>query len=167
MLTSSIYLDTLVYLFTYMCLYNISLFVFFWTLFNTVVTEFKNLYSFSNLSFNSFYVVLITILLLSMAGVPPFIGFFSKLFILLLLLNNSFFLLYSLLFILMFTGLYFYVQNLRFLHSTNTSTLNYPFLLNERHILPFYYTSITTLILLMFGVIYIDDVLLFVSWLLN
>ena len=158
-------LDVNIYLFSYMFIYNLSLTIFFWTIFNTILTGFKNLYSFSNLSFNSFFVLLITILLLSMAGVPPFIGFFSKLFIIVLLLNSSFFLIYPIFFVLLLLGLYFYVQNLRFLHSTNTNTSNYPFLYNERCVLLFYYFSIIIMFVLFNGILIIDDVLLFFTWL--
>lgn len=150
-----------------MFIYNISLLTLFWTLFNVISTQFKTLYSFNGLSFNSFYITLLTILLFSMAGVPPFIGFFSKLFIISLLVNNAFFILYCVFFVVLFLGLYFYIQNIRFLHSTNPSTLNYPFLVNERHSLPYYYFSLTTLVLLSLGIVYIDDFLLIILWLFN
>jgi len=155
------------YLFTYMFIYNISMTVVFWTLFNTIVSEFKTLYSFSNLSFNSFYVLVLTVLLLSMAGVPPFIGFFSKLFIITLLINSSFFLFYSLFFVLLLIGLYFYVQNLRFLHSTNLKSSDYPYADgSERLSIAFFYVTVVVLFVLGLGIFYIDDLLLFFSWLL-
>jgi NADH-quinone oxidoreductase subunit N len=93
-----------------------------------------------------------------MAGVPPFIGFFSKLFILLLLLNNTFFILYFFFFVLIFLGLYFYIQNIKFLYSTNLQTSNTHFFIVER-VTPIYlYFSITVLLLLALGMIYIDDI---------
>ena len=146
-----------------MFIYNITLTTLFWALFSTIVTQFKTLYSFNGFSFNSFSVILLTILLFSMAGVPPFIGFFSKLFIITLLVNNYFFLLYSILFVVLLVGLYFYVQNIRFLYSTNMSSLDYPFLGNERHVLYFYYYSITVAILFILGTFYIDDFILIMS----
>lgn len=148
-----------------MFIYNTSLIILFWTLFNLITTNFKTLYSFSNLSFNSFYLLSITIILLSMAGVPPFIGFFSKLFLVKLLINNSFFLLYSLLFVVLFLGLYFYVQNLRFLHSTNSATVDFPFSnSNERVNINLYYITIIFLFITSFGLLYIDDILLYITW---
>ena len=143
-----------------MFLYNISLTLFFWTLFNTIVTELKSLYSFSNFSYNSFFVVVLTVLLCSMAGVPPFIGFFSKLFIIVLLINNSFFLLYFLFFIVLFLGLYFYIQNLRFLHSTNPLTLDTAYVYNERVVPAYYYITVYSLFFMTLGLFYIDDILL-------
>jgi len=160
-------IESNVYLFTYMFIYNISLITLFWTIFNVISTQFKTLQSFNGFSFNSFYLMLITILLFSMAGVPPFIGFFSKLFIITLLVNNAFFYLYSFLFVVMFIGLYFYIQNIRFLHSTNYSSLNYSFWSNERQSLLYYYFSMLIIFLLSFGLIYIDDFILFFLWLFN
>lgn len=149
-----------------MFIYNVSLTLFFWTLFNFIFSDLKTLHSFSNLILNSFYAVVLTLLLLSMAGVPPFIGFFAKIFIITLLLGSSLFLLGPFLITVLFISLYFYVQNLRFLHSTVTTNLNYPFIFNERHVILFYYAAniISTLIVL--GFLFIEDVFLLFSWIL-
>ena len=126
-----------------------------------ITTKFKTLHSFSGFSFNAFYLTLTTILLFSMAGVPPFIGFFSKLFILTLITNNSFVLLYAIFFVVLFIGLYFYIQNIRFLHSTNSGELDYTYLANNERIVPtFYYSSVLVLTIVIFGAIYIEDILL-------
>jgi len=102
-----------------------------------------------------------------MAGVPPFIGFFSKLFILTLLVNNAFVLLYLLFFVLLFIGLFFYIQNIRFLHSTNSLSIT-PIHINavEKNTLIYYYFTIIFLTLLLLGLLYIDDLLLIVIWFL-
>jgi NADH:ubiquinone oxidoreductase subunit 2 (subunit N) len=148
-------------LFTYMFIYNTSLITLFWVLFSTILTQFKTLHSFNSFSFNSFFLIVITVLLLSMAGVPPFIGFFSKLFILTLLTNNAFFLLYAVFFVVLFIGLYFYAQNLRFLHSTNHNELAYQyFIQNERAVPLFYYFTVSVLTVIILGTLYVDDVLL-------
>lgn len=151
-------------LFVYMSIYNLSLISLFWSILNTISVNTKTLYSLNEFSFNSFTVLNLTILLFSMAGVPPFIGFFSKLFIMLLLVNNTFFVLYFFFFVLVFLGLYFYIQNIKFLYSTNLQTSNLPFLVIER-VLPVYlYFSITVLLLLILGMIYIDDICIFFAW---
>ena len=153
-------------LFAYMLIYNTSLITLFWVLFSTVLTQFKTLHSFNSFSFNSFFLLTITILLFSMAGVPPFVGFFSKLFILTLLTNNSFFILYSVFFVVLFIGLYFYVQNIRFLHSTNHNSLAYQYMAVGERVTPtFYYFTIYILTLLILGTVYVDDILLVVTWL--
>ena len=150
-----------------MFIYNTSLITLFWLLFSTVLTHFKTLHSFNSFSFNSFYLFSITVLLFSMAGVPPFIGFFSKLFIITLLTNNSFFILYFVFFITLFVGLYFYVQNIRFLHSTNANELSYQYvLLNEKVNPTLFYFTINFLVIIIFGTVYVDDLLLLFTWIM-
>ena len=167
MLYVGLFNDTNVLLFTYMVIYNFSLLILLWTLFNSILTNFKTLQSFQGFSFNSFHLTIITLIIFSMAGVPPFIGFFSKLFILTLLINNSFVLLYALFFVTLFIGLFFYVQNIRFLHSTSTTESNFPVLMSFERILPtYYYVAITFIITLSLGLIYVDDLLLILTWLL-
>jgi NADH:ubiquinone oxidoreductase subunit 2 (subunit N) len=145
-----------------MFIYNTSLVTLFWVLFSTVLTQFRTLHSFSNFSFSSFSLTSITILLFSMAGVPPFVGFFSKLFVLTLLTNNSFFLLYALFFVVLFLGLYFYVQNIRFLHSTNPGDTPSHYISGTERLLPvFYYAALTVLVTIVLGTVYVDDLLLF------
>lgn len=165
MLYFNLFSDSNIMLFTYMFIYNTSLITLFWVLFSTVLTQFKTLHSFNSFSFNSFFLIAITILLFSMAGVPPFIGFFSKLFILTLLTNNAFFLLYAVFFVILFIGLYFYVQNIRFLHSTNQNELSYQyFIQNERSVPLFYYSTIFILTVIILGLLYVDDILLIFTW---
>lgn len=117
-------------------------------------------------SFNSSYLFFLTIFLFSLAGVPPFLGFFNKLFILNLLVNSGFFLLYFLLFIILLFGLYFYMQNLRFLHSTNFGVISKPFLQNTRVPYTMYYYLLVLSFFLVNGVFVADEFIMFFSWLL-
>ena len=167
MLTITYIFDTNIYLYTYMLIYNTTIILLFWTLFNIITSEFKTLHQFNNFSYNSFYVLTISIILFSMAGVPPFIGFFSKLFIILLFINGYFSLFFILLLILLLIGLYFYMKNIKFLHSTNASSANYPFLLNEKLVINYYYLTISSLVIISLGTFFIDDFILFVTWLFN
>lgn len=149
-----------------MFIYNLALITLFWTILSVVNIKLKTLYSFNNISFNSFNLLVLTILLFSMAGVPPFIGFFSKLFILSLLTNNSFFILYFIFFIILFFGLYFYIQNIKFLYSTKLGELNYSYIKNEIVVLNYYYFVICILTVTCFGLFFIDDFILLFSWIL-
>ena len=151
----------------YFYIYNITLVSVFWILLLVMVKEFLTLQSFNNFSFNSFSLFTLTVLLFSMAGVPPFLGFFSKLLIFVLSINNDFFLLYSLLFIILFVGLYFYIQNIRFLHSTDYKTFNYPYLLNERVVIVFNYFTIWVLSFLILGAVSINDIHLTFLWIFS
>lgn len=133
---------------TYLSVYNFTLAFLFWIILSVLSLKLKTLQAFNNFSFSSYNVLLITIILFSMSGVPPFAGFFTKLLIFILSIANSFFLFYTLFFVIVFVGLYFYIQNIRFLHSTNYQTTQVPYVLNERLILSFYYLSISLLIIL-------------------
>jgi NADH:ubiquinone oxidoreductase subunit 2 (subunit N) len=161
------FLDTLVILFIYMFIYNLSLLLIFWTLQQFVSFNFKTLYSFSDLKFNFYFVIVLTIVLFSIAGVPPFLGFFSKLLILLVLLNSNFFFFYIFFFGLLFFGLYFYLQNIRFLYSTGYGKLNYAFSSNLRLSTIYFYFSFIIIFFLIFGFFFMDDFILYFYWLLN
>ena len=82
-----------------MFIYNLSVIGLFWVFFSFVNSDIKTLYSFSLFSFDSFYLFFLTVLIFSLAGVPPFMGFFSKLFLLNILVNKNFYYLYFLQFI--------------------------------------------------------------------
>ncbi len=157
-------LDTLAILFSYMFIYNFSLIIIFWTLHQFISFNFKTIYSFSDIKFNFYFATLISIVIFSIAGVPPFLGFFSKLLILLSLINSSFFFFYIFFFGLLFFGLYFYLQNIRFLYTTGTSKISYTDVFNLRAVpLYFYITTIITFFLI-FGFAFMDDFLLLFYW---
>jgi hypothetical protein len=74
---------------------------------------------------------------------------------------------YFSLFIVLFLGLYFYIQNIRFLHSTNSGYSSHTYINNEKKNIPVYYFSIFSIILLSLGFIFIDDLLLIFMWILS
>ena len=164
MLLSNAFYTSNVLLFSYMFIYNVTLILVFWIITSNLTSNMKTLYSFSNFSFDSHYLFFITVSLFSMAGVPPFIGFFSKIFILNLLINTNLFLFYFLFFILLFVGLYFYIQNMRFLHSSNLSYSNKQFFMNERNNIALNYFAVLIMFMLIFGIAYVDDILLLFVW---
>jgi NADH:ubiquinone oxidoreductase subunit 2 (subunit N) len=96
-----------------------------------------------------------------MAGVPPFLGFFSKILILILLVNSNFFLFYIFFFGLLFFGLYFYLQNIRFLHSTGLGKLNYANVGFLRTSSLYYTLTVFFLFILIFGFSFMDDFILY------
>ncbi len=162
----NLFYNSNLFLYIYMFIYNCTLVSIFFILMSSLLSNLKTIYSFSNYSFDSFFLLSLSIFLFSLAGVPPFIGFFSKLFLLNILANSSFTLLYCLLFIILFLGLYFYIQNLRFLHSTNYGSLSFSYILNERKSVWIYYYILFMSITISFGFIFIDDIILFFIWLL-
>ncbi len=155
----------LIVLYTYLFIYNMSIFIIFWTLKQFINFNFKTIYSFNDLKLNFFFVSLMSISLFSIAGVPPFIGFFSKILLLITLINSNFYFLFFLFFILLFFALYFYLQNLRYLHSTSIQNLNYTSELNMK-ISPVYtYFSLFLVFFLVFGFSFFEDFVLYFTWL--
>ncbi len=158
--------DIAVISYVYLHVYNVSLILVFWTFQQFISFNFKTIYSFNDFKFNPYLAALIAITLFSMAGVPPFIGFFTKLLILILLLNSTFFVFYSFFFILLFIGLYFYLQNIRFLYSVGYNNIEFSHLNNVRVSINYIYFSHLVLFFLTFGFLLIDDVFLYFYWLL-
>ena len=166
MVFSNLLTNIIPVIFLYMLVYNLTLIGFFWILMSFHNSSFKTLFSFNTFSFNSSYLLFLTIFLFSLAGVPPFIGFFSKVYLLNLLVEQNFSLLFCLFIVLLIFGLYFYVQNLRFLHSTNAKSLNKTYMTNERYSFVMFYYLITLSFMLINGVFIVEDLLLYFIWLL-
>lgn len=150
-----------------MFIYNLSIILIFWILQQFINTNFKTIYSFNDLKFNFFFSNTLAIILFSIAGVPPFLGFFSKLLILISLINSNFFLFFIFFFVLLFFGLYFYLQNIRFLYSTNPSKINYSVDNYLRNCPIFFYFTYTSLFFLLFGGFFFKDLLLYFYWVIN
>lgn len=147
-----------------MFVYNTSLVLIFWTFKQFVSFSGKTIYVFSDLKVNFFFSTTVAIVLFSIAGVPPFLGFFSKLLILLSLINSNFFFFYIFFFSLLFFGLYFYLQNIRFLYSSGTSKISYSFENNVRLSSSFVYFSQFFTFLIVLGFFFMDDFILFFCW---
>ena len=166
MLFINYYLHVSVITYFYLAIYNLTLIGFFWILFSLINLRIKTLHSFNMFSFDSFYLFVITIILFSLAGVPPFMGFFNKVYLLNLISQNNFFLFNFLLLVILMFGLYFYMQNLRFIHSTNFNFSSKPFLNNEKVILPMYHYLLVLLFLLINGFFIAEVCFDYFSWLL-
>lgn len=161
MIFSNYTLYTIVASHAYICIYNISLISLFIVFTQHILTKFKTIYAFNDYYFNTFFLNIITITLLSLAGVPPFIGFFSKLLILITLINSVFFIFYIFFFALLLLALYFYLQNIRFLFSSQSSVLSYSYLNFKRINSLATYVLIIIVSVLINGVFIFDDILLF------
>lgn len=93
-------------------------------------------------------------------------GFFSKLFLLNILINKNFYYLYFLLFVIILLGLYFYVQNIRFLHSSNLKNTNKIYWHGSEKVqFMFSYFALISAFIISNGVVYLDDLLLIFTWL--
>lgn len=123
-------------------------------------TNIKTLHSLSSVGSGAFFSNALAIALFSMAGVPPFWGFFTKVFVFDLLADTYFFIFYPITFTLLFVGLYFYIQNIRFLYGARRSDFVPTIEFGTRSVPLYYYTTMFFLALLVFGFICLDEVLL-------
>lgn len=151
------------YLYAYMFIYNLALYVIFSCIFQILTNNFKTTHSFNDLGAANVITKLLLISLLSMAGVPPFSGFFSKIFLFQLLCMTNFSLLYPFFFTILFLGLYFYTQNVRFLNASNNSNFIAIHEQNLRNVPLFFYLTFSIAFFLIFGFMFMEEVLLFVS----
>ena len=85
-----------------MFIYNISLFLLFATFFQFLNYGSQTLYSFSNLGSTNILTKIFIIVFFSMAGVPPFLGFFAKMIIFVILTTSNFFFLFFFFFTILF-----------------------------------------------------------------
>lgn len=158
------YEQTLNLLWSYIFIYNLSLIPVFAVLFQLKNSTTKTINLFNSFSFNPTLTKTLLISFLSAAGIPPFLGFFSKIFIFTLLSSNFLSIIFVVFFVLLFTSLYFYMQNIRFLNTSNASNQNMIFERNVRLTFSFYYTGFPVLFMLIFGFTLIDDVMMFFNW---
>ena len=150
----------------YTLVYNFSLFLFFLTIKQICLTNVTTLHFLSDLSSRNDFKRSITVVLFSMAGIPPFLGFFTKLVIISTLTNSYLYFLYPLFFVLLFSSLYFYVQNIRLLMTQSTITSHYQKYVHDAfiyHPIVLYFLSLFFIILLVLGGIFIEDILAYVQ----
>lgn len=160
------FLDLLVAIWFYICVYNLTLFTFAWILCHHEIAHSKSLYHLSTFKNNVLENIAISILLFSMAGIPPFLGFFSKLIILIFLSYTHLFILYFHFFFLLIVSLYFYLQNLRFLYTSSPTASNALFLIYEKKVVLYYYTIVLIVFFLMSGFLFLDDFFMYFMWIL-
>ena len=124
---------------------------------------FKTINEFKNVFTNNYFVLITVLAILSMAGMPPLLGFFGKFFIVIFFLKKGQFLLFFCFVILNIFVIYFYILNIRFLVSK--SNKSFFFLKNFTVYLNFYLIAILLLftILNIFGFFFLNDLVLYTN----
>ena len=164
MLLNYDFLQTMLLLLTYMIIYNLTSFLLFTTILQSVGTNVKTLYSLSNFGSTHILTKILSLSILSLAGVPPLVGFFSKIFVFVLVANSHLGILFPAFFVLLFIGLYFYIQNLRFLNATNAPLKVVPNELSPRVHITYFAVATPLSFFLIFGFCYVDDLLILALW---
>lgn len=166
MLINYDFFQTLLLVLAYLLIYNVTSFLLFFTIVQIAKSDVKTLFSFAHLNSLNIYTKTLSLVIMSLAGVPPLLGFFSKVFLFILVSHLKLFSLFLPLFVLLFAVLYFYIQNLRFLNSTSRA-FDAPLLgLAFRPTTLYFLYSLPLVFLQIFGFFFIDDLLLFSSWIL-
>jgi len=85
----------------------------------------QNLSSLRLLNTHKFFVVIVMLTFLSLAGIPPLLGFIGKFMLLMVIICTNNYLLFVFLSLINLFTLYFYLQNTRFIITKNSpKTLN-------------------------------------------
>ena len=100
--------------------------MFFILIFIILLTNFSKLKYLNQIKLINSYVFLqqsFILIILTLAGIPPFIGFVGKFLIIIFLFENSQILIILMIVILNISMIYFYIQNIRFLLNNNNYNL--------------------------------------------
>lgn len=101
-----------------------SLLVFFFTLFFLFdFRVFRTLSEYKFFKTSSFFNTTLVIIFLSLAGVPPFLGFLTKFLLFATLFFSNHFFFYTIFLVLNMFIIFFYVQNIRFLVAKNSQNI--------------------------------------------
>lgn len=165
MLSSTFLVKDLIFVITVLNLitYCLTLLSFFSLFFLLNLNYIKNLNELKVYSQVNFYLNTNVLVFLSLAGLPPFLGFFNKFFLFFFIFNNFNILYFTLFLILNTFSIYFYIQNLKSLISKKVE----PSAIYVNNITSFNF-SITFLVIivqffLIFGVFFIPDFIIFLS----
>jgi NADH:ubiquinone oxidoreductase subunit 2 (subunit N) len=158
--------EVLVVTYLYMVVYNVSLILFFLVLFQVLQGDVRAMSALGKFGIDPIKSLLLVVALCSMAGVPPMLGFFTKLLVLVLVANSSFPVFFVFFAVLLLVGLYFYMQNIRFLYNDSLTYVEHPFG-RETVVMPFIVLSSQCLaFFLLLGVFLYDDMLQILFWVL-
>ena len=149
----------------YFFIYNLSVLSVFWLF----ITFFRSslVYNFSMINFNLsiFFKSFLIIIFLSLSGLPPFIGFLSKILVIVLLAPIGFVYTYVFIFIIFIFLLYFYIQNLKIILSESYYSGQFIFYKGQ---LRFRNSSILCLnvfaFFTCFSLFLFDDLILLIEW---
>ena len=154
------------YILFYFFIYNLSMILFFNNWLNNSNVELTTLNQFVNLNMLYFKRFIFVYCIASIAGLPPFVLFFLKLTLLTNILTVGFAYTMLIIFGFLFISLVFYFQNIKFLltpYKFNyvSNIVNKDELFLER----FFSLNLILIVLLLFGVFFLNDLFITFFWL--
>ena len=151
-------IETLNTIFIYIIIYIISIFNIFCLLFLTATQTIKSIIDLISYNHNNIFIFSYSISFLSMGGIPPLSGFFTKLLFFNILITTNFYIYIIIYILFLFLVLYFYLRNLKYTLSINLGINNYIWNVNKS--LYLINCIIVANVLLLFGFILLNDLLL-------
>lgn len=153
-----------------MVVYNLGLALLFATLNQVLTVNFTTTHSLAKLPVGSSLVKSLLVAMFSMAGIPPFLGFFAKLSVFVVVSNLYMFVLFPFFFLLLFSGLYFYIQNVRLILASPRDSVAgglYPRGLGVRRVVHLEVLSYFLSAVLVMGFVFLEDIFVYAAWLLS
>ena len=111
-----------------------------------------------------FLFVFILLFLLSLAGVPPLLGFLGKFLLYIQLLAYKSYFLFSVFLLFNVFVLYFYIQNVRFMISKNTNKITTSFFLTNSLYEFIFFFLIVVMFFNIFGIFYFDNFIIYINY---
>lgn len=149
-----------VYILLYFVIYNITIFSIFWIIFLFFKTPINSNFSFQFFANDIYFKTWLSLILLSLAGLPPLVGFFTKILLLSLIISTNFLLLFLFFFSILFVFLYFYIQNIKIIFSkpNKTSIISYHSFLHRNSFFLFFINLIS--FFLITNIFFLDDLVM-------
>lgn len=158
--------SSLTYFIFYLFFYNLTIMSLILIILVLFGDKFSYNFKFNEVNSNIFFKLWLVLIFLSLAGLPPFIGFTAKILILNMFIKSQSFLMFFFFFSILLVFLFFYTQNLKIVFTNSKENLfsSYKNIKSSN----FYFFNWINFFsfLLIFNLFFIDDVILFISYLL-
>lgn len=148
-----------VFIFLNVLIYCLTLIVFFTLISMTSAVLLKSTDNFKNLSQTIFIYSVLIFIFLTLAGMPPFLSFFSKFFLFILIFKNIQYISICFFFLFNCFTIYFYVQHLKFLTFKKKQTDFLIYFFYKTYSINSLFWIILIIFLLIFGGLFFFDFL--------
>jgi len=150
-------------------IFNICVYIFltlgiFSSILLVVDKSYSTLNKFKQIQEYYFLFIFVLVFLLSLAGVPPLLGFLGKFLLYIQLLAYKSYYLFLLFLLFNIFILYFYIQNVRFMISKNTNKTTSSFFLSNTIYESIFFFLIIVMFFNLFGILYFDNFLVYINY---